>query len=71
MKKMLRLDRVMYAAALLLAIGFFVRLGADYFQIEQGLKFLPFSYYILGRSLVFLVPSAVCALLGKSYKKKL
>lgn len=65
-----KLNRFLILLAILLVIGFIIRLGADYYQYREGLSSLPFYYYILGRSILFLVPGILCVIGAAIIKRK-
>jgi len=56
-KKFLKIDNFLIAAGITLAIGFVIRLGADYYQIQKGINSAPFYLFFLERAFEFLLPS--------------
>lgn len=68
MKQPFNIILFLKVVAILLLVGFVIRLGADYYQYYLGLKSQPFYYYVIGRSFLFIIPSILCAL-GAHYIK--
>lgn len=69
MKKILKIENVLIAAGILLLIGFAIRLGADYYQMQIGLHSAPFYLFVLERSLTFLLPSMICFVVAVFMKR--
>lgn len=69
MKNILRIDKFLNVAAVLLALGFVIRLGADYYKYQNTTNYEPFYVFIIGRSIVFLLPSLIC-FIAATYVKK-
>jgi hypothetical protein len=69
MKKLLRLDNFLLAAGILCIIGFAIRLGADYYQIQKGLREAPFIAFIAERGLEFVLPGVLCFLAIRFIRK--
>lgn len=69
MKNMLGKGKFLNAAAILLVIGFIIRLGADYFKYQNGFSSAPFDIYIIVRSIEFLLPSIICFIIAGYVKK--
>ncbi|SFC22621.1 hypothetical protein SAMN04488102_10445 [Alkalibacterium subtropicum] len=65
MKNTKNISIVLFAAAFLLVLGFGVRLVADYYQYQEGLKSYPFYFYMVGRGLTFLAPAVLCIIGGR------
>ncbi|MDO5564911.1 MAG: hypothetical protein Q4F88_06765 [Eubacteriales bacterium] len=62
--------KFMYAIAILLLIGFAIRLGADYFKYDSITSSAPFYVFILERALEFILPSIIIFIVGIVCKKK-
>lgn len=60
MKMVLKVENFLIAIGILLIIGFAIRLGADYYQIQIGIRSVPFYIFLLERILEFLSPNAIC-----------
>lgn len=69
MKNILRIDKFLNVVAVLLILGFVIRLGADYYKYQNTINFVPFYVFIIGRSIVFLLPSIIC-FIAAAYVKK-
>ncbi len=70
MRQPLNVTHFLKIVAVFLLIGFVIRVGADYYQYREGLKALPFYYYVIGRTLLFIVPSTLCAAGAKYIERK-
>ncbi|GGM18306.1 hypothetical protein GCM10011351_00100 [Paraliobacillus quinghaiensis] len=69
MKNIFRIDKVLIVASVLLVLGFVIRLGADYYKYQNTINSTPFYVFIIGRSIVFLLPSIICFSAAKYVKK--
>lgn len=69
MKKVLRADKFLFVIAILLVLGFIIRLGADYYKYQNAINSAPFYTFIVGRSILFLLPSIIC-FIAAAYVKK-
>ncbi len=69
MKKLLQTENFLFFAAALLAVGFAIRLGADYFKIQAGMNSAPFSLFLAERALEYLLPGVLCLAAGLLIKK--
>jgi len=70
MKKIVRLDRFLYIVAALLALGFIIRVVADYYQYQEAINSAPFYVYIIGRGISFLLPGIICLIVASYLKRK-
>ncbi|MFD2114325.1 hypothetical protein ACFSTH_00940 [Paenibacillus yanchengensis] len=70
MKRLLELDKLLNVIGILLIIGFIVRLGADYYKSQNLIDAAPFYSFIIGRSVLFLLPSAICFISAIYFVKK-
>lgn len=64
MKNFLRPDNFLNFAGIFLIIGFAIRLWADYIEHQN-----PFYLFIIGRSLIFLLPAIICFIAARYLKK--
>lgn len=60
MKKSFKTENFLIFAAGLLALGFAIRLGADYYKIQAGMNSAPFSLFLAERALEYLLPGVLC-----------
>ncbi len=60
--------KILYIAAILLFIGFAVRLGVDYSNYRMTSA--PFYLYIIIRSFEFLVPALIVFMIGVAVKRR-
>lgn len=58
-----------YLISILALIGFFIRLGADYFKYDTT-NSAPFYVFIIERIVEFIIPSIIFYIIGKFLKKK-
>jgi len=70
MKKLLEVDKFLNVTGILLIIGFVIRLGADYYKYQNTINSAPFYVLIIGRSVVFLLPSVICFISAVYFKKR-
>ncbi len=63
--------KFLYAVSLLLLIGFFVRLGADYFTYKKDIYSIPFYVFILERAAEFIIPSVIFFIAALVNKKNI
>lgn len=70
MKKSLNLEKFLLFAAILLVVGFLLRLGTDVYKIMLGLNSAPFWLFLLVRAIVFLIPAAGCFIASVVLKKR-
>lgn len=70
MENILKIDKFLNLVAVLLVLGFFIRLGADYFKYKNTGNSAPFYVFIIGRGIVFLLPSIICFIAAKYVKKQ-
>ena len=70
MRKTLELDKFLSLIGIILIIGFVIRLGADYYKYKDTINSVPFYTFIIGRSLVFLLPSIICFISATYFKNK-
>lgn len=62
--------KVLYAISILLAVGFVIRLGVDYFMYDKVANSAPFYAYVIVRALEFILPSAIVFIVARLLKKK-
>ena len=70
MKKYIKVDNFMNIIGILLVIGFVICLRADYYEYQNTINSAPFYVFIIGRSLVFLLPSIICFIVAVYMKKR-
>lgn len=70
MKQFLKTNRFLSLLGILLLIGFIIRLWADYYKYSNSITSEPFYVFVIGRSLVFLLPSIICFIAAAYYKNK-
>ncbi len=70
MKKSLKVNRFLNVIGILLIIGFVIRLGVDYYNYQNTINSAPFYVFIIGRSVVFLLPSVICFISAVYFKNK-
>lgn len=58
-----------YLVSVLALIGFFLRIGVDYFKYDIT-NSAPFYVFIIERTLEFIIPSIIFFIIGKFLKKK-
>lgn len=56
--------KLFYLVSILALIGFFIRIGVDYFKYDITSS-VPFYLFFIERTLEFIVPSIIFFLLGK------
>lgn len=56
--------------AIILIIGFFIKLGIDYFNYDSYNNSIPFYVYILESGLKFMVPSVIIFVVSRIVNKK-
>lgn len=56
--------KLFYLVSILALIGFFIRIGVDYFKYDITSS-VPFYLFLIERTLEFIVPSIIFFLLGK------
>ena len=61
--------KLFYLVSHLALIGFFIRIGVDYFKYDITSS-NPFYIFIIERILEFIVPSIIFFLIGQILKKK-
>jgi len=69
-KRTIQVDKFLLFAAILLAVGFVIRLGADFYLIQTGASSSPFWLFLVVRGVVFLVPALICYLISKWMTKR-
>ncbi len=62
--------KFLYVIAMLLIIGFGIRLGVDYFKYDIHINSAPFYVFIIERVLEFLIPSIIVFVIARIVKKK-
>lgn len=62
--------KLLYAASIVLIIGFAIILGVDYSKYDNINNSAPFYTFIIVRILEFIVPSIVVFIIGKVLKNK-
>ncbi|NLL71888.1 MAG: hypothetical protein GX238_12260 [Epulopiscium sp.] len=70
MKKNVNVNKFLTVTGILLIIGFVIRLGVDYYNYKNTINSAPFYVFILGRSVVFLLPSVICFISAIYFKNK-
>ncbi len=70
MNRSFKLDQFLLFAAILLAVGFVIRLGADLYLISIGHNSAPFWLFLVVRAVVFLIPAAACLVASVMLKKR-
>ena len=63
--------KLLYGAAVLMIIGFFIHVIVDYCQYNTTLNSAPFWLWILADSFIWLMPAALAFAAGFVAKKKL
>lgn len=61
-------QKILRIISLFLIIGFFVRLGADYYKYDSMTTSFPFYVYFFERIIEFLVPSLIIVMISKKIK---
>lgn len=61
--------KLFYLTSILMLIGFFIRMGADYFKYNNT-NSAPFYLFLIERLLEFIIPSIIFYIIGKNLKKK-
>ncbi len=62
--------KFLYVIAILLIIGFGIRLGVDYFKYNTHNNSVPFYVFIIERLLEFLIPSIIVFVIARIVKKE-
>lgn len=70
MKKSINLQKFLFFAGILLAVGFVIRFAADLYLISIGHNSAPAWLFLIVRAVVFLVPAAICFVISWVMKKK-
>lgn len=70
MKQFFKINRFLNLIGILLAVGFVIRLWADYYKYHNSITSAPFYVFIIGRSIIFLFPSVICFIAAVYYKNK-
>ena len=63
--------KLLYGAAVLMVLGFFVHVAIDYHQYSTTLNSAPFWLWIAVDGLIWLIPAAIAAVAGFVAKKRL
>jgi len=69
MRKPLKVDFVLNFVGIMLVIGFIIRIAADYYKYQKAIDTTPFYLLLIGRSLVFLLPSIIFFIVAIYLKK--
>lgn len=70
MENLLRKDKILNAAAILLVLGFIIRVAADYYKYQNDIiNSEPFSLFVFARSIEFLLPGIICLIIARYLKK--
>ena len=64
------MNRFLNLIGILLAVGFVIRLWADYYKFQNSITTVPLYAFIIGRSIMFLLPSIICFISAAYYKNK-
>lgn len=70
MKKDAQLHKWLLLAAGLLAVGFLIQVGVDYYRYQDSLNSAPFRVFVLARALEYLLPGLLCLLAGLFLRKR-
>lgn len=62
--------KFLYAVALLMLMGFCVRLGADYYKYNDTINSAPFYAFVIERAIEFIIPCILCFVIARITKKK-
>ena len=62
--------KILYGVSLLLAAGFCIRLGADYYRYNTEVTSAPFYVWVFERSIEFLLPGLLIFTAAKIVKRK-
>jgi len=65
-----RIYRFLYAVSVILAIGFCVRLGMDWYSYNTTLNSAPFWLFAAVGAVEFLLPAAILLIVAQIIKKK-
>jgi len=68
--KKLNICKFLYAVSALLALGFVIHTIVDAFRYDSMLTSFPFYAFVLGHTVVYLVPSLVAFIVALIVKKK-
>ena len=68
--KKLQIRKFLYAVSMLLALGFVIHTIVDAFRYDSMLTSFPFYAFVLGHTVVYLVPSLVVFIVALIVKKK-
>lgn len=69
-EKNINLQKFLFFASILLAVGFVIRFAADVYLISVGHNSAPAWLFLIVRAIVFLVPAAICFVVSMVLKKK-
>lgn len=64
------LQKFLFFASLLLAVGFVIRFSADLYLISIGQNSAPAWLFLIVRAIVFLVSAAICFVVSVLHKTK-
>lgn len=70
MKKDAQLHKWLLLAAGLLAVGFLIQVGVDYYRYQSSLNSAPFQVFVLARALEYLLPGLLGLLAGLFLRKR-
>jgi hypothetical protein len=70
LKKNINLQKFLFFASILLAVGFVIRFAADLYLISIGQNSAPAWLFLIVRAIVFLVPAAICFVVSLVMKQK-
>lgn len=70
MRKNIDLQKFLFFASILLAVGFVIRFAADLDLISIGQNSAPAWLFLIVRAIVFLVPAAICLVVSLVMKQK-
>lgn len=65
-----KIYKFLYFVSALLIIGFGIRVGVDAYQYSAAINSAPFYVFVLARSAEFILPAAICFVIGIVMNKK-